>query len=58
MSEAEKAAFLREKGWEYGETRLYGWAWKHRVTGPEVCFTLAAAFEMESREKVSEREAV
>ena len=46
-------AFLKSKGWEYGETRLYGWVWKHRVTGPGVCFGLEAAYQIEVREKIS-----
>jgi hypothetical protein len=55
VSDEEKTAFLKERGWEYGRTRQHGWAWKHRVTGAGVCFTLAAAFEIETREKVSEK---
>ena len=51
----DKAAFLKSKGWEYGETRLYGWVWKHRVTGPGVCFGLEAAYQIEVREHISER---
>jgi len=51
-------AFLKSKGWEYGETRQHGWAWKHRVTGPGVCFTLQAAFDIETRERISEKELV
>jgi hypothetical protein len=51
----EMAAFLTFRGWEYGQTRQHGWAWKHRNIGSGVCFTLAAAFEIETRERVSER---
>jgi len=58
VSKEEMTAFLKSKGWEYGETRQHGWAWKHRVTGPGVCFTLQAAFDIETRERISEKELV
>jgi hypothetical protein len=54
MSDEEKAAFLALRGWEYGETRLYGWCWAHRNIGPGTCLTLQAAFDIETKERVSE----
>jgi len=58
MSEEEQAAFLKERGWEYGKTRQHGWKWAHRNLPQGVYFGLKAAFVTELREKVSEKELV
>jgi hypothetical protein len=54
MNEEAMTEYLKARGWEYGQA-LHGWRWAHRNIVRGVYWTLEAAFEIETVERVSMR---